>query len=88
MRGERSAPWTSLRNLFFFDLSDISQNMELFMEKEQVPSGKGITPKNALVQTARVDSNYKKIGEIKRADNRTVVYYKSPDGKIKSIEKW
>ena len=72
----------------FFDLSDISQNMELFMEKEQVPSGKGITPKNALVQTARVDSNYKKIGEIKRADNRTVVYYKSPDGKIKSIEKW
>ena len=34
-----------------------------------------------------LDNSYVKIGEIKKSDNSSVLYYKSPDGKLKSIVK-
>ncbi len=64
-----------------FDLSWLSQNIPLFIEEKKSESKK-------IVRSTKIpETLQKKIGEIRRADNSLVIYFKDSDGKIqKRIE--
>ena len=62
-----------------FDLNLISENLKLFFDNSVVNK---VYKTGTVVRTDGAELNVHVIGEIKRADNSIVVFYKTPEGKI------
>ena len=69
-----------VQNDFGFDLKLVSRNLEFFIEDKKKEPAKTIL-KNQPVQKAE-PVQLEKIGEIKRQNNPTVVFYKNREGKM------
>ena len=86
-----------------FDLAEAGENLELFIDTTGTSSNKTLAGGKGMIkektdsagnnlyqdesQKLLLEKGFQKIGEIKRSGKSTIVYFKSPDGKLKTIEK-
>ena len=69
-----------------FDLNLIEQNLSLFIEAESTASVQKAVVIKESVQDEQVETSWQKLGEIKKSDKSSVVFYKNAEGKLEIVK--
>lgn len=82
----------SMNSEVFLDINEISHHEELFLgffenkdvsKSEKNPAAKNLeNEKKQIKKDLGLNSHYKKIGEVKKENNTTIIFYKTEEGKI------